>query len=749
MARIRTYDNDDMIQTGDQLLGSNVINGDTSNFTVEALASFLTQTGDADSTKLGFQFNYTNNTTVAAGEYRYQLNTEFTDNDWRNIIGIEVSETNRNGTDFGPYSGVLRDQLIKITDIDTTNSSSYGLFRVGEPTTANNVITLPLTYIDATTETNPGRGVIVISPAGISASDQNLFPPFRLQDVPSGLTGANLPNQGRGYRLTRTTADGDLTWFNDNIPLAPATITSEDTSYELQVSRTGVVTWVEAAPAPITGSVNITLSQPVIVNDPNNVGRFSVTINGAWNAVNGATFADTDMAVLTEGTTQITTILSNAGTITGTVNNVDLSQSHTYTLAVSFENSRGDTVNSTEMVTAAARRSAAFTLGPATTNFNVNAPTGDVTFVTSVPITLTDGAQIPTGQIGTLARANIANVPNFTTINVMDTDIGPGPGQGQFIATLSVTDNYPRTGEAHAYAWTFDNIQDSLGRALPPQVDRFTNTLAAVGAYTARAIIQDGTTGDMIDLADVRVTNGNITAAVDSIDPTTYQAGASTYTVTYTVPPGFLQAGTMQTVDGMATGSAVAVYTPTAAASSIPNGVNGNAITVADIVISDGTTTAVVTGVNPTNYVTGTMDYNVNYVVPAGFQNPGVITTFAVSGTATAMPVAGLPLRGGLLDQNLVAADVTEAQIMSLAVAATEDPAVFQSGTTGAMFNFTSRNWFVTDQSVTIRVATQGGVGFLFTPTDRTINGTAYRLWRGDRDGLLSVSTPDWTITYQ
>ena len=58
MARIRTYTNDESIDTGDQLLGTDVIGGNTSNFTIEALASFLAQTGDADPSKIGFQFNY-------------------------------------------------------------------------------------------------------------------------------------------------------------------------------------------------------------------------------------------------------------------------------------------------------------------------------------------------------------------------------------------------------------------------------------------------------------------------------------------------------------------------------------------------------------------------------------------------------------------------------------------------------------------------------------------------------------------
>ena len=180
MARIRTYPNEPVTDFtgGDQLLGTNIINGDTANFTIEDLATFLAQTSGADPSKIGFQFDYIGmNPTgpLAEGQYVFQFADGFSNTDWRNIIGIRVSTVNRNGVSFRPVVEQLRNQLIKITDLDSTNSASYGIFRVGVAVLSGSEYTIPLAFASATTENILSNGIITITPSGIVPGDTTLI----------------------------------------------------------------------------------------------------------------------------------------------------------------------------------------------------------------------------------------------------------------------------------------------------------------------------------------------------------------------------------------------------------------------------------------------------------------------------------------------------------------------------------------------------------------------------------------------
>ena len=133
MARIKHNPSDTSIDGGDKLVGSDINGNATKNYQVEELAQYFEQTGNAL-----FQYNFAgtySSETIATGEYRYQVDPSApTVYGWANITGIAISRYNRNGEDATPMIPYLVNQLIKITDIGTSESLGYGLYRVKSST---------------------------------------------------------------------------------------------------------------------------------------------------------------------------------------------------------------------------------------------------------------------------------------------------------------------------------------------------------------------------------------------------------------------------------------------------------------------------------------------------------------------------------------------------------------------------------------------------------------------------------------
>ena len=287
MARIRTYPNDESIDTGDQLLGTDVIGGNTSNFTIEALASFLAQTGDADPSKIGFQFNYVGQNTdvVESGEYAYTYSDEFPENDWRNIIALRVSTTNRNGVDFAPVAQTLSEQLIKITDLDTTNASSYGLYRSGNVTIVDGTVNIPVVLV-AATDTAPDRGVIALTPSGLAPGDRT----FVVSDaaIVNGTVApeGRIPGATGDYYLQTGTATAGNTFE-----------TTKATNVNTQIPGVGVsVSFVPVAGiTPELGQTYLITAQPP-----------SASQGTAWNAefvgFNGGSWSFRTTSIVSRGT---------------------------------------------------------------------------------------------------------------------------------------------------------------------------------------------------------------------------------------------------------------------------------------------------------------------------------------------------------------------------------------------------------------------------------------------------------------
>ena len=166
MARIKLYPNDTAITGGDKLVGTDVAGDNiTKNFQIEDLAQYFEQTGNAL-----FQYNFAGtygNQTIDSGDYRYQVDpTAPTIYGWVNITGIAISRYNRNGEDVTPMVSLLVNQVIKITDIATSESLGYGLYQVTSSTTLSSGGAFLLTLKFKGGSSTTANGVISIAPFG-------------------------------------------------------------------------------------------------------------------------------------------------------------------------------------------------------------------------------------------------------------------------------------------------------------------------------------------------------------------------------------------------------------------------------------------------------------------------------------------------------------------------------------------------------------------------------------------------------
>ena len=166
MARIKLYPNDTAITGGDKLVGTDVAGDNiTKNFQIEDLAQYFEQTGNAL-----FQYNFAGtygNQTIDSGDYRYQVDpTAPTIYGWANITGIAISRYNRNGEAVTPMVSLLVNQVIKITDIATSESLGYGLYQVTSNTTLSSGGAFLLTLKFKGGSSTTANGVISIAPFG-------------------------------------------------------------------------------------------------------------------------------------------------------------------------------------------------------------------------------------------------------------------------------------------------------------------------------------------------------------------------------------------------------------------------------------------------------------------------------------------------------------------------------------------------------------------------------------------------------
>ena len=165
MARIKLYPNDTAITGGDKLVGTDINGNATKNYQIEELAQYFQQTTDAL-----FQYNFAgtySTEVINTGEYRYQVDPSApTIYNWAQITGIAVSRYNRNGEDITPMIPVLVNSVVRITDIGTSTSLGYGLFRVSSSTSLSSGAAFLLTLVPQGAVSTVGNNIISLAPFG-------------------------------------------------------------------------------------------------------------------------------------------------------------------------------------------------------------------------------------------------------------------------------------------------------------------------------------------------------------------------------------------------------------------------------------------------------------------------------------------------------------------------------------------------------------------------------------------------------
>lgn len=173
MARIKQYTNDSVIQGGDRLVGTDITDNSTKNYQIEEIAKYFAQTGSADPTRTGFQYNYAgtySNQTIASGEFRYQVDpTAPTQYGWANVTGIAISKTNRNGISVVPVVDLIINQFIKVTDVDSSEATSYGVYLVNSKSLISNETAYLLVLTHKGSVGTPAGEVLTIAPSALSA----------------------------------------------------------------------------------------------------------------------------------------------------------------------------------------------------------------------------------------------------------------------------------------------------------------------------------------------------------------------------------------------------------------------------------------------------------------------------------------------------------------------------------------------------------------------------------------------------
>ena len=186
MSRIQQLPLDTTITGGDKLVGTDVGNNNaTKAYQIETIATFFAQSGGADPARAGMQYNYAGkytNQTIGIGEFRYQVDpTAPSAFGWANITGIAINRYNRNTVDINPVIDLFPNQLIRISDVDSSDASSYAIYEVGTVTNLTGAYLLSLTHRGSAG--TPVGGVTSIAPSGFTNETTFTFTQGTLSDT--------------------------------------------------------------------------------------------------------------------------------------------------------------------------------------------------------------------------------------------------------------------------------------------------------------------------------------------------------------------------------------------------------------------------------------------------------------------------------------------------------------------------------------------------------------------------------------
>ena len=127
MARIKDYQLDRELELQDKVLGTDVTNNGTMNFSLEQLGEFLASRGLAEPSNLDFQFTYAGNTAPSSfqpGEIYF--NSE----EPASLTEVYISSADLKGIDTGPLVRVLAGTVIELNDAKTSEGTDYGFYNV-------------------------------------------------------------------------------------------------------------------------------------------------------------------------------------------------------------------------------------------------------------------------------------------------------------------------------------------------------------------------------------------------------------------------------------------------------------------------------------------------------------------------------------------------------------------------------------------------------------------------------------------
>ena len=127
MARIKDYQLDRELELQDKVLGTDVTNNGTMNFSLEQLGEFLASSGLAEPSNLDFQFTYAGNTAPSSfqpGEIYFNSEQP------ASLTEVFISSTDLKGIDTGPLVRVLAGTVIELNDTKTSEGSDYGFYNV-------------------------------------------------------------------------------------------------------------------------------------------------------------------------------------------------------------------------------------------------------------------------------------------------------------------------------------------------------------------------------------------------------------------------------------------------------------------------------------------------------------------------------------------------------------------------------------------------------------------------------------------
>lgn len=202
-------------------------------------------------------------------------------------------------------------------------------------------------------------------------------------------------------------------------------------------------------------------------------------------------------------------------------------------------------------------------------------------------------------------------------------------GEKTYFANITAPAGYDNAGEVLVFC--YDNATAGTG--------------LAVGTCTEASFnVSDGVIGQSVSAS---TQNGFI---LNSVSPSTYQSGTTTYTANITVPSGYSNAGdTLTTCTDTATGQTApsdindpdpdpdapdaVLFTCNEANFQVSDGTVGTTIVIG----SDATSNGTLNSVSPSTYQSGGTTYTANITVPSGYSNVGATLTTCTD-TATGSP---------------------------------------------------------------------------------------------------------------